>query len=104
MIRRPPRSTLFPYTTLFRSSFPVEYVSTPIREHGEVVGAVVVFIDMTVRKEEEERRMQEEKLAALGQVAPGVAPEIKNPLAGIKNTLLLLKDTIAPRHPSSQYA
>src|SRR2546422_9594271 len=23
MIRRPPRSTLFPYTTLFRSSFPV---------------------------------------------------------------------------------
>src|SRR5260370_23531687 len=23
MIRRPPRSTLFPYTTLFRSSFPI---------------------------------------------------------------------------------
>src|SRR2546428_14156203 len=25
MIRRPPRSTLFPYTTLFRSLFPVWY-------------------------------------------------------------------------------
>src|SRR3712207_9014102 len=25
MIRRPPRSTLFPYTTLFRSSAPLEY-------------------------------------------------------------------------------
>src|SRR3712207_9044754 len=25
MIRRPPRSTLFPYTTLFRSEDPVEY-------------------------------------------------------------------------------
>src|SRR5947207_8708847 len=24
MIRRPPRSTLFPYTTLFRSRFPIE--------------------------------------------------------------------------------
>src|SRR2546428_956722 len=24
MIRRPPRSTLFPYTTLFRSSFPLQ--------------------------------------------------------------------------------
>src|SRR3712207_8029715 len=24
MIRRPPRSTLFPYTTLFRSSYPAE--------------------------------------------------------------------------------
>src|SRR5256886_2850263 len=25
MIRRPPRSTLFPYTTLFRSPIPAEY-------------------------------------------------------------------------------
>src|SRR3712207_7330102 len=27
MIRRPPRSTLFPYTTLFRSSLPTSYSS-----------------------------------------------------------------------------
>src|SRR3712207_7703672 len=27
MIRRPPRSTLFPYTTLFRSGVPVVYVN-----------------------------------------------------------------------------
>src|SRR3712207_7915671 len=33
MIRRPPRSTLFPYTTLFRSEAIVEYVG----EHGHVV-------------------------------------------------------------------
>src|SRR5258707_2916663 len=35
MIRRPPRSTLFPYTTLFRSSpsYPVDHVSRrPDRE------------------------------------------------------------------------
>src|SRR2546429_10029002 len=29
MIRRPPRSTLFPYTTLFRSA-------RPVRQHGKV--------------------------------------------------------------------
>src|SRR4029434_8642906 len=36
MIRRPPRSTLFPYTTLFRSPFPVvERPSGPFEElHG----------------------------------------------------------------------
>src|SRR2546430_17174938 len=32
MIRRPPRSTLFPYTTLFRSGFPEPDVSVPRRE------------------------------------------------------------------------
>ncbi len=31
------------------TSFPVEYVSTPIRERGELVGAVVVFRDITER-------------------------------------------------------
>src|SRR2546430_11425170 len=31
MIRRPPRSTLFPYTTLFRSRFPAAPVESPSR-------------------------------------------------------------------------
>src|SRR3712207_9391603 len=31
MIRRPPRSTLFPYTTLFRSSFAEGILTTSIR-------------------------------------------------------------------------
>jgi len=36
------------------STFPVEYTSTPIREGGEVVGAVVSFRDITRRKRAEE--------------------------------------------------
>src|SRR5688572_21466161 len=32
MIRRPPRSTLFPYTTLFRSSFAVHWIRAEIHE------------------------------------------------------------------------
>src|SRR3712207_8843718 len=32
MIRRPPRSTLFPYTTLFRSSYYIEYLTAKIEE------------------------------------------------------------------------
>ena len=35
------------------TSFPVEYVSTPICERGEIVGAVVVFKDTTDRKRAE---------------------------------------------------
>ncbi len=36
------------------TSFPVEYVSTPIREQEKLVGAVVAFTDITERKRAEE--------------------------------------------------
>src|SRR3712207_8407890 len=43
MIRRPPRSTLFPYTTLFRSTAPAPpaVVDTEFTLNGEVVTASV---------------------------------------------------------------
>jgi len=37
------------------SSFPVDYTSTPIIENGELTGAVVVFKDITLRKESERK-------------------------------------------------
>jgi PAS domain S-box-containing protein len=40
------------------SSFPVEYISTPIREEGRVVGAVCTFDDITVRRRAEEASQQ----------------------------------------------
>src|SRR5947207_4404039 len=42
MIRLPPRSTLFPYTTLFRSEFRVE-TSTYSAEYGRNPGGQIVF-------------------------------------------------------------
>src|SRR3712207_7655788 len=39
MIRRPPRSTLFPYTTLFRSAWPFAHEPLPARlGHPDVFG------------------------------------------------------------------
>ncbi|MGX5776102.1 sigma-54 interaction domain-containing protein [Methylorubrum zatmanii] len=35
--------------------FPVEYTSTPIRERGQLLGAVIVFRDVSQRREAEER-------------------------------------------------
>src|SRR3712207_7325515 len=40
MIRRPPRSTLFPYTTLFRSRLQQQRVTHPQRLVGQRVGQV----------------------------------------------------------------
>src|SRR2546430_12643786 len=36
MIRRPPRSTLFPYTTLFRSPLSEPHGSDPLRRHARL--------------------------------------------------------------------
>src|SRR2546425_3745992 len=65
MIRRPPRSTLFPYTTLFRSGLP-HYVAPPhvplapdsARRLVAALGATPRFELLTVRSEEHTSELQ----------------------------------------------
>ncbi len=49
------------------------------------------------------QRVRSEKLAAVGQLAAGVAHEINNPIAGIKNAFLLVKQAINPAHPHYEF-
>src|SRR2546422_11059143 len=96
MIRRPPRSTLFPYTTLFRSSDgartgPIICTTSPLLDAaGTVLGAVAVFSDLTPLKELETGRRRAERLAYFEMLASGIAHEIKNPLVAIKTFAHLL--------------
>src|SRR3712207_7176875 len=62
MIRRPPRSTLFPYTTLFRSQHVAEF-----RAAGDVRGEVA---RIDVRDRRDERRAEERQDAAEAAAGP----------------------------------
>lgn len=51
---------------------------------GEYMGSIYVGTDITAIHEQQSRLEQQEKLAAVGQMAAGVVHEIKNPLTTIK--------------------
>src|SRR2546423_2389726 len=63
MIRRPPRSTLFPYTTLFRSAvaaLPARQRISGLRIHVHVEGEqVVAALDVVSRAERSEEHTSE---------------------------------------------
>src|SRR2546430_5427361 len=54
MIRRPPRSTLFPYTTLFRSQ--INAVAQQARRHGaEIAGASELLVSLVAHLDQVSR-------------------------------------------------
>src|SRR3712207_8384372 len=58
MIRRPPRSTLFPYTTLFRSPGERVGVGEPAEQRAEVRGAAEqLLLELDEAREIEEERI-----------------------------------------------
>jgi signal transduction histidine kinase len=65
--------------------------ASPLRdEHGQIRGAVVVFRDISERKRAEERLLQSERLAAIGQMMAGLAHESGNALARSQSCLEML--------------
>ncbi|OES43509.1 PAS domain-containing sensor histidine kinase [Domibacillus iocasae] len=59
-----------------------------------------VFRDISIRKETEKILNNREKLASIGQIAAGIAHEVKNPLTAVKGFLQLLKESHS--HPYLQ--
>jgi len=58
--------------------------------HGETVGMIGIFRDISELKTLRGQLMQSEKLAIMGQLAAGVAHEINNPISGILTYIKLL--------------
>jgi len=65
---------------------------SPLRDvHERIIGSVINFSDLTELKRLEQDVRRAERLATVGQLAAGVAHEIRNPLAAISGSIELLR-------------
>ena len=67
-----------------------------LQDHkGDPFGHLIVFQDLTYYKQMEEALRRKEKLAAIGEMAAGLAHEIRNPLASLYGSIQLLQAEIS---------
>lgn len=62
-----------------------------INSGGDMTGAIFSFADISERKRLEMRMERVNRMAYVGQLASGLAHEIRNPLAGMKTSIQVLK-------------
>lgn len=63
---------------------PVEIAGVPLTAATGGPGAVVVVRDLTLRRHAEEAMLRADRLSSLGELAAGIAHEVRNPLASIR--------------------
>ena len=92
LYQKPDGATIY----LRLSISPLHYLST---EKG---GKIIVFQDVTEIKRIEENMKKVEGLALVGEMAAGIAHEIRNPMASISGSIEVLKEGLAWDSTESQ--
>ena len=86
------------------SEVQIEQTAAPIRDDsGEVRGAIVVFRDVSKRRQIEERESHAQKMEAVGRLAAGVAGDFNNALTVIAGYAELLRGEIAGNNPLRRF-
>jgi PAS domain S-box-containing protein len=84
--------------------YPIELTGAPILSAGgNVVGVVVVFRDVTQRRQTEQTLRTSERLTLAGRLSATIAHEIRNPLDTVSNLVYLLQHEQKPDSASAQY-
>lgn len=90
-----PRTCEFRYRTVSGDWLVLEAKGTPIlADNGECDGFIIVSRDITERRNNEMLLRNAEKLSVIGELAAGIAHEIRNPLTSLRGFIQLLKPTL----------
>lgn len=71
---------------------------------AETIGLVCLFRDPSVERAFDQETRRRERLAVIGELAAGVAHEIRNPLTGIGNCAQVLQERLAAHEGNRQMA
>jgi len=79
-------------------------ISPILDENGHCTGAVVILRDLTEIKRLQEKLRRSQRLAAIGELAAGVAHEVRNPLSSIRGFAQFLAHVLKDQPQEREYA
>ena len=87
-----------------RKIFPIGLTTSPFHDlkDRKAYGFIVHFRDISAQLEQRRQLERMERLALLGELAAGIAHEIRNPLASIKSAAQVLEESFRPDDFRSQ--
>jgi len=95
-VKRPPPFADLAYTRPDGEERYLRLTVSPLRlNRGEQKGHILVFQDVTEIKQIESEMKKVESLALTGQLAAGIAHEVRNPMASISGSIQMLKDGLS---------
>jgi PAS domain S-box-containing protein len=75
-----------------RAERPLGETVAPVRDgHGDIIGVVIVFRDLTAERRVEEDLAKNERLESVGVLAGGIAHDFNNTLTAIEGNILVAK-------------
>ena len=84
--------------------YPIDMNGAPIlNDRSQLMGVVVVFRDVTQRRQTEQTLRASDRLTQVGRLAATIAHEIRNPLDTVSNLIFLLRHESYPNPETKNY-